>query len=218
MAHYSVQEFITTVAQDGEATAPFQLENPYLLEVNLNGRVWARRGAMIGYAGQVEATQGDRTSLMKMDGRGRVYLADRGKKIQILHLQDETIVVNRENLLAFQDSLHWDVTLMYRRSTILPRGLYNVRLDGAGMAALTTHHDPLALRVRPGQPVHTDPNATVAWAGSLDPEVLSGSSFEALFLRGSGESLQLRFEGEGWVVLQPFEETYQDNINFFKPG
>ena len=26
--------------------------------------------------------------------------------------------------------------------------------------------------------------------------------------RGSGESIQMKFEGEGWVVVQPYEETY----------
>lgn len=26
--------------------------------------------------------------------------------------------------------------------------------------------------------------------------------------RGSGESVQMKFEGEGFVIIQPFEETY----------
>ena len=54
----------------------------------------------------------------------------------------------------------------------------------------------------------TDPNATVAWSGSLTPEVVADISFGTLLGRGSGESIQLKFQGEGWVVVQPYEEVY----------
>ena len=30
----------------------------------------------------------------------------------------------------------------------------------------------------------------------------------SLLGRGSGESIQLKFAGEGWVVVQPYEEVY----------
>lgn len=53
----------------------------------------------------------------------------------------------------------------------------------------------------------TDPNATVAWSGTLTPELVTDVSIGTLFGRGSGESLQMRFAGEGWVVVQPYEEA-----------
>ncbi len=56
-------------------------------------------------------------------------------------------------------------------------------------------------------PVFTDPNATVAWSGTLTPELVADVSIGTLFGRGSGESLQMRFAGEGWVVVQPYEEA-----------
>ncbi|MGQ5341503.1 AIM24 family protein, partial [Xanthomonas arboricola] len=56
-------------------------------------------------------------------------------------------------------------------------------------------------------PVFTDPNATVAWSGTLSPELVTDVSIGTLFGRGSGESLQMRFAGEGWVVVQPYEEA-----------
>jgi uncharacterized protein (AIM24 family) len=65
----------------------------------------------------------------------------------------------------------------------------------------------LTLRVQPGQPVFTDPNATVAWSGGLTPDIVTDINMRTLLGRGSGESVQLRFEGTGWVVLQPYEET-----------
>jgi uncharacterized protein (AIM24 family) len=201
------------------------LENIYLLEVNLRERVWAKLGSMIGYVGRVKFTRegmlehgvgklmkkmvsGEGTKLMKVEGQGRVYLADKGKKVQILDLQGETIFVNGNDLLAFEDSVAWDIKLMKKVSGIMAGGLFNVRLSGQGMVAITTHYEPLALRVQPGQPVFTDPNATVAWSGSLSPDIQTDISFKTFLGRGSGESFQLKFDGQGWVILQPFEEVY----------
>src|SRR5690606_10213263 len=49
----SIDAFLAETAQDDQARDPFQLENAYLLELNLDGRVWAKRGSMIGYTGSV---------------------------------------------------------------------------------------------------------------------------------------------------------------------
>jgi uncharacterized protein (AIM24 family) len=226
MTKYTVDEFIQATQQDAEARNPFELENPYLLEVNLEGLVWAKLGAMIGYAGEVKFTRegmmehglgkmmkkmvsGEGAKMMKMEGNGRVYLAHRGKKVQILNLQQgETIFVNGNDLLAFEDQVEWDITMMKRIAGMMTGGLFNVKLTGSGMVAITTHYEPLALRVKPGQPIFTDPNATVAWSGSLQPDIRTDMTLKTFLGRGSGESIQLQFEGEGWVVLQPYEEVY----------
>jgi uncharacterized protein (AIM24 family) len=76
------------------------------------------------------------------------------------------------------------------------------------MVAFTTHYDPITLLVTPGNPVVTDPNATVAWSGSLEPEIKTDVSLKTFFGRGSGESIQTMFNGHGFVVIQPFEEVY----------
>ena len=47
----------------------------------------------------------------------------------------------------------------------------------------------------------------IAWSGGLTPEIVTDISVKTFFGRGSGESIQLQFEGDGWVVLQPYEET-----------
>jgi uncharacterized protein (AIM24 family) len=217
----SIQEFINTNVQDERANATFEKENSYMLEVKLDGKIWAK----IAYTGAVRFTRegmlehgvgkflkkvvtGVGARLMKMEGNGRVYLADRGKKVQILNLQEETIFVNGNDLLAFQDQVEWDITMMRRISGMMTGGLFNIRLSGSGMVAITTHYDPLTLRVSPGQSVFTDPNATVAWSGSLSPDIHIDVTFRTFLGRGSGESIQLKFEGDGWVVLQPFEEVY----------
>ncbi len=225
MSGYSVEEFIKSTAQDNAANRPFELENPHLLEVNLKGRVWAKSGSMVAYTGQVKFTRegvlehglekmlkkmvtGESASLMKIDGQGLVYLAERGKKVQVLSLGNETIFVNGNDLLAFEDTVKWDITMMKRVAGMLTGGLFNIRLTGPGMIAITTHYEPLALQVTPDQPIFTDPNATVAWSGSLSPDIRTDLSLGTFLGRGSGESLQLKFAGAGWVVVQPYEEVY----------
>ncbi len=226
MAAQTVQEFVAATAQKDEARGKFELENPYTLEVNLDGRVWCKAGAMIGYVGAVKFTRqgaleqglgnllkkmvsGEGASLMKMEGRGRVYLAEEGKRIQVLSLgEGEAIFVNGNDLLALEDGMKYEIKMMRRVAGMASGGLFNVRVQGPGIVAITTHYNPITLRVTPGEPVFTDPNATVAWSGGLTPAIHTDISFKTLMGRGSGESIQLRFEGSGWVVLQPYEEVY----------
>ncbi|HSH04823.1 MAG TPA: AIM24 family protein [Anaerolineae bacterium] len=225
MSKNTVAAFLEKTAQDDDAHEKFQLESPYMLEINLEGQIWSKMGAMVGYTGDVKFTRegilehgvgrmlkkmvtGEGLPLMKMEGQGRIYLADKGKKVQILALgEGETIYVNGNDLLAFEKQVEWDIKMARKIAGAVSGGLFNVRLTGPGMIAMTTHYDPMTLRVKPGSPVFTDPNATVAWSGSLTPDFKTDISFKTLLGRGSGESFQMKFEGDGWVVLQPFEEV-----------
>lgn len=220
MSKYSVQNFLNETAQDDSAREPFELENPYLLEVNLNKLIWAKLGSMIGYSGRVKferqkimegglgkmfkkAFTGEANPLMKIEGRGRVYLADNGKKVHVLNLKDEVLFVNGNNVLAFDDTIKWDIKMMKRIAGIAAGGLFNLQMQGTGALAITTHFDPITLTVTPTSPVFTDPNATIAWSNSLQPEIKTDISLKTFFGRGSGESFQIAFRGRGWVVLQP---------------
>ena len=221
---YSLQEFITESQQRDRGQGLFELESARMLEVNLNGMVWTKMGAMVAYVGQMKFTRegmlehgigkflkkavtGEGTRLTKVEGQGRLYLADTGKKVQILNLQGETIFVNGNDLLAFEPSIQWDISMMKKVSAMVAGGLFNVKLSGSGMVAISTHYEPLTLMVRPDQPVRTDPNATVAWSGGLTPEFKTDVSLKTFFGCGSGESFQMEFQGEGFVVIQPFEEV-----------
>jgi uncharacterized protein (AIM24 family) len=227
MSRYSLDEFIRQTAQQDAARERFQLENAHLLEINLDGRVRAKAGSMIGYVGQVtfkregivdrglggllkKAVTGEGMSLMSVNGRGRVYFADKGKKVRVLHLHDEAICVNGNDELVFEDGLAYDITMLRSIGAMAAGGLFNVRVRGTGHLAVTTHFEPLTLQVLPGHPVFTDPNATVAWSDNPTPGIHTDVSLGTFLGRGSGESFQLRFEtaGEpGWVVLRPYEET-----------
>lgn len=229
MSKYTIDEFIRQTKQDDQVNDYFELETPRILEVNLKDLVWAKMGSMISYTGNIKfererilehgvgqmfkkAFTGEGTALMKATGNGRLYLADQGKKITIFDLNNESITVNGNDLLAFEPSIEWDIQLMRKMAGMMSGGLFNVNLQGRGKVAITSHYEPLTLLVRPGEPVITDPNATVAWSGNLTPEFRTDISFRTLLGRGSGESIQMEFSGEGFVIVQPFEEGVMSGV------
>ena len=223
MTRFTIDEFIQSTAQDDAASDYFQLENDRMLEVNLDSMVWMKAGAMVAYVGQIKFTReglldkglgtllkrsvtGEGAKLTKAEGRGRLYLADAGKTIKILRLQGESIYVNGSDLLALEPTVDWEIKMMKKLAALVSAGFFNVRLQGSGLIAITSHFEPITLRVQPGQPVRTDPNATIAWSGNLQPEFKTDVSLKSFFGRGSGESIQMEFAGDGFVVVQPFEE------------
>ena len=225
MSRYTVEEFVAATAEKDSGHGLFELESPRMLEINLDGKIWTRMGSMVAYTGEISferegvlehgvskmlkrAVSGEGAKLTKATGKGSLYLADEGKKISILNLRGETIFVNGNDLLAFEDGVEWDIKLMRKIAGMLSGGLFNVRLSGTGLIAITSHYDPMTLIVKPGKPVKTDPNATVAWSGSLTPDFKTDISVRTFLGRGSGESIQMLFQGEGFVVVQPKEEVY----------
>lgn len=230
MSRYSLDQFLQETAQKDKGEGLFELENARTLEINLNGLVWVKMGSMIAYKGNVKferegmmehgldkflkkALTGEGTTLMKASGVGKVYIADQGKRITILHLENQAIFVNGNDVLAFETGIKWDITMMRRIATMAAGGLFNMKLQGTGMIAITTEGEPLTLRVTPDQPVVTDPNATVAWSQNLTPELTANITFRSLMGRGSGETYQLVFRGDGFVVVQPYEEVYYNTTS-----
>ena len=225
MARYSIDEFIDSTGQRDLGEGTFELERDRMLEINLDGKVWTKMGSMVAYLGNIKFTRegvmehgigkmlkkavtGEGVSLTKAEGNGKLYLADSGKKISIINLENQSIFVNGNDLLAFEESINWDIKMLKKVAGLMAGGLFNVKLEGTGIVAITTHYDPLTLRVTPENPVFTDPNATVAWSGNLKPDLKTDVSLKTFVGRSSGESLQMAFKGDGFVVIQPFEEVY----------
>lgn len=224
MATHSLKEFTTVTADRDSGGALFERETDRLLQVNLSGKVWTKMGSMVAYRGDIKFTReglfehglgrllkrfvsSEGTPLTKAQGKGVLYLADSGKKVTVLKLAGETLFVNGNDVLAFQDGIEWDIKIMRKLTGVFAGGLFNVRLQGNGFIAITTHHDPLTLVVTPEAPVTTDPNTTVAWSGTLSPEFRTDVSLRTFLGRGSGESIQMLFRGQGFVVVQPYEEV-----------
>jgi uncharacterized protein (AIM24 family) len=204
-----------------EGGEEFQPENSKLLDIDLDGTVMTKAGSMVAYTGDVsftgrssaeggitgflkEKVTSEGTPVMEAEGTGHVYLADQGKKVQILHLDaDEDVSVNGEDVLAFESSVDYEIGTVGSLSAAASGGLTNVFLSGPGHIAITTHGDPLVLT----PPVKTDPNATVAWRGDLSPGVSSNRSLADSIGQSSGEQYQMEFTGsDGFVVVQPYEE------------
>ena len=221
---YTLDRFVSATLEREQRSGVFELESDRILDINLDGEVWIKAGAMIAYTGAVKfvreglldrglgnllkkAVGGEGASLTKASGKGSVFCADAGKKIILLQLQGESIFVNGNDLMAFEMSLNYDVRMMKKVGAMLAGGLFNVRLEGHGLVAVTSHYEPLTLPVVPGQQVTTDPNATVMWSGGLTPHIKTDIQFKTLLGRGSGESIQMQFDGDVFVVVQRFEEV-----------
>jgi len=226
MSAKTLQEFLANSRERDLTGDAFELESSHMLEARVDGLIWAKAGAMIARKGDIKFTRqgileqglgnllkkavsGEGMTLMKVEGRGRVYLADVGKKITLLRLQGESIYVNGNDVLATESTISNEIKMMRKAAGMMTGGLFNVRLSGTGLVAITSHYEPMTLPVSASTgSVYTDPNATVAWSGNLSPEIVTDINFKTLIGRGSGESIQLRFAGEGWVVVQPYEEVY----------
>ena len=219
---YSIQAFLDRTAEKTGGTEVFELENHYLLDVNLNGKVWAKWGSMVAYTGDVtfkkqssleggidkflmKKVSGETSKLMSASGQGHVYLADKGKTVTILDLDGYRLYVNGNDILAFEEQIDWDIKMMSGAGA-MSGGLFNIRLQGYGMIAITTHYTPITLAVTPDRPVYTDPNATVAWSDGLTIDYKTDINLGTLLGRGSGETFQMEFRGEGFVIIQPYEE------------
>jgi uncharacterized protein (AIM24 family) len=203
--------------ETGEA---FSLQNPKLLKVELSDvTIQAKLGSMVAYQGEVafehagsggmsrmikKATTGEGTQLMRMSGTGEVFLADTAQEIQLLQLNGEKITANGPHVLAFDAGIDWDIKRAEGMGSGLAGGLYNMELDGTGMVALLSDGPPLMLEVD-GEGTFADPNAAITWSAGVTTSVKTDVGLKTFVGRGSGESLQVAFGGQGWVLIQPSE-------------
>ncbi|MFB6152770.1 MAG: AIM24 family protein [Halodesulfurarchaeum sp.] len=207
--------------QPDETGERFELEGRKLLDIDVDEGILAKAGSMVAYEGDLsftgkssaeggltgflkEKATSEGTPVMKIEGRGSVYLADQGKEVQILSLDaDEAISVNGTDVLAFEEQVSYEIGTIGSLAGASAAGLTNVYLSGPGTIAITTHGDPLVL----SPPIRTDPSATVAWSRSLSPSIHANRSLSDMVGQSSDERYQLVFEGErGFVVVQPYEE------------
>ncbi len=207
---------------------PAKLHDEIALELNVSDEVTVKKGSMIAYVGDLKfkhksslsgglgnfvksKLSGEGGTLSKVVGNGKVLLADQGKKIIFLDLDNESISVNGNDVLVVSKDLKHDIKMNKGVSGMVAGGLFNVVISGTGTCAITCHKKAIALEVKPGQSVYTDPNATVAWTTNLKSKIKSDFSVKSLIGRGGGEGIQLEWSGDGYVIVQPYEEVYLSN-------
>ncbi|PFG39856.1 uncharacterized protein (AIM24 family) [Georgenia soli] len=211
-------DYRENVSQD-----PFSLQNKKLLKIQMGyGPVWAKSGSMVAYQGDIRfenkgsggigkmfksAMTGEGVDMMQAAGHGELFVADDGADIQVLYLENDMVSVNGNNVLAFSSSVEWDIHRIQARGAAMTGGLYNVSLRGTGYVAITTKGEPVALDVA-SAPTFGDPQAVVLWTAgvSMDVRVDTGG-LRSMVRGGTGETFQMAFGGQGYVLVQPSESV-----------
>jgi uncharacterized protein (AIM24 family) len=209
------------------STEPFALQNAKMLKATLGPssgmrEFLARKGAMVAYQGGVNFdghwegfggmfrslfSGGEGLHLMKVSGAGSVFLANQAQDIHLLDIDGDGLTVDGANVLAFDESLSWDIVRIDSQVNIAGAGAYNIELNGRGKVAVTTTGAPLVMHVTPRNYYFADADAVVAWSSSLQASVQAAVTSSSIWRpRGTtGESWQMQFSGDGYVVVQPCE-------------
>jgi uncharacterized protein (AIM24 family) len=212
----------TTLAQFNETKSQeaFALQNSKLLKVRLDQvTIQAKLGSMVAYQGEVtfehagsgglgrmlkKAVSGEGTQLMRITGTGEVFLADQAQDIHLIYLENDFITVNGPNLLAFDSGIDWDIKRIEGASSMMGGGLYNMALQGTGWVAIISDGPPVLLNVA-AAPTFADAQAAITWSSGVTTGIKTDFKMKNLMGRGSGESVQMSFQGQGWVLVQPSE-------------
>lgn len=197
---------------------PIANQNSKLLRVRLGEPFMARQGAMVAYQGNVDfayegaggagkflkkALTGEGLPLMRCQGQGDVFLAERAYDVHLLNINNSGLSISGKNVLAFSSSLDWNIERV-KGGSIAAGGLFNTTLRGTGWVALTTDGPPVVLNAAEA-PTFADTNAIVAWSANLQTQLKTSFKAGALIGRGSGEAVQVSFYGQGFVIVQPSE-------------
>ncbi|WP_129840665.1 TerD family protein [Streptomyces sp. RFCAC02] len=198
-------------------------QNPQLVRADLgiDGQpVLARQGSMVLYQGDVEfgykgagirgrmtrwATGEGMPALMRCTGTGRVHLAEEAARLHPVELQGDAIVVASQHVLAFDESLSFEVRRIDGHG--IPGGsLFALQFQGHGTLVLTTHGEPLVLPVT--NATFADANAVVAWSAAAQVLVANQVRVRRQAFPGhTGETTQLQFRGApgNFAIIQPYE-------------
>ncbi|MGW3459762.1 TerD family protein [Streptomyces olivaceoviridis] len=197
-------------------------QNKKLIRVDLGigGQpVLAKQGSMVLYQGKVDFSYkgaglagrivgnatGQEMQLMRCTGQGQVFLAENSTHLHPVELQGDAICVSAENVLAFDESLQYEVRRIEGHG--IPGGaLFTMQFQGTGTIVVKTHGTPVVLPVTPT--TFADCNAVVAWSAASQVIVSSQVRMRRNAYPGdTGESVNLQFRGApgNFIVVQPYE-------------
>ncbi|MGW6417586.1 TerD family protein [Streptomyces sp. NPDC055055] len=197
-------------------------QNQQLMRVDLamgGVPVLARQGSMVMYQGKVDFgykgagfagrivgnATGQEMQLMRCTGRGQVFLAEEGAHLHPIELQGDGICVSAENVLAFDESLQYEVRRIEGHG--IPGGaLFTMQFQGTGTVVVKTHGVPVVLPVTPT--TFADCQAVVAWSSASQVILSSQVRLRRNAYPGhSGETVNLQFRGApgNFIVVQPYE-------------
>lgn len=197
-------------------------QNKKLVRVDLGAEgqpVLARQGSMVLYQGKVDFSYkgagfagrvvgnatGQEMQLMRCTGKGQVFLAENSAMLHPIELQGDAVCVSAENVLAFDESLQYEVRRIEGHG--IPGGaLFTMQFQGTGTVVVKTRGVPVVLPVTPT--TFADCNAVVAWSAAAQVVVSSQVRMRRNSYAGdTGESVNLQFRAApgSFVVVQPYE-------------
>ncbi|MFC9501013.1 AIM24 family protein [Streptomyces sp. NPDC056982] len=206
------------------ASAPgMTAQNAKSIRYAVNGDMMARQGAMIAYRGNLQferkgqgmggmlkrAVTGEGLPLMTVRGQGEAWFAHEAQNCFIVDVEPgEALTVNGRNVLCFDSTLSYEIKTV-KGAGISGGGLFNSVFTGQGRLGLICEGNPLVIPVSPQHPVFVDTDAVVGWTAHLNTSLHRSQSIGSMIRGGSGEAVQLKLEGEGYVVVRPSEATPQ---------
>ncbi|WP_338900040.1 AIM24 family protein [Streptomyces sp. TG1A-60] len=206
------------------AYAPgMSVQNTKSIRYAVNGEMLARQGAMIAHRGNLQferkgqgvggmlkrAVTGEGLPLMAVRGQGEAWFAHEAQNCFVVDIEaGDVFTVNGRNVLCFDASLSYEIKTV-KGAGVTGGGLFNSVFTGQGRLGLVCDGSPLVIPVSPQLPVFVDTDAVVGWTANLHTSLHRSQSFGSMIRGGSGEAVQLKLEGEGFVVVRPSELTPQ---------
>ncbi|AOP48212.1 AIM24 family protein [Streptomyces lydicus] len=203
-----------------QAAAPgMTQQNAKSIKYALDGECYARQGAMVAYRGELRfekqgqgvgkflkrAVTGEGLALMAVRGRGEVWFAHEAANCFIVDIEPgDGLSVNGRNVLCFDPSLSYEIKVV-KGAGMAGGGLFNSVFSGQGKLGIVCEGNPIVIPVAPQAPVFVDTDAVVGWSSSLQTALHRSQSIGSMLRGGSGEAVQLRLDGEGFVIVRPSE-------------
>ncbi|MFE4592081.1 AIM24 family protein [Streptomyces laurentii] len=203
------------------------LQNAKSVKYAVNGEMHARQGSMVAFRGNLQfehksqglggllkrAVTGEGLALMAVRGQGEAWFAHEAQNCFIVEIeQGDSLTVNGRNVLCFDATLHYEIKTV-KGAGMTGGGLFNSVFTGYGKLALMCEGTPIVIPVTPEAPVFVDTDAVVGWSAQLQTSLHRSQSFGSMMRGGSGEAVQLRLDGNGFVVVRPSEATPQKVAN-----
>ncbi|WP_329400168.1 AIM24 family protein [Streptomyces lydicus] len=201
------------------ATPGMTQQNAKSIKYALDGECYARQGSMVAFRGELRfekqgqgvgkflkrAVTGEGLALMAVRGRGEVWFAHEAANCFIVDIEPgDGLSVNGRNVLCFDPSLSYEIKVV-KGAGMVGGGLFNSVFSGQGKLGIVCEGNPIVIPVSPQAPVFVDTDAVVGWSSSLQTTLHRSQSVGSMLRGGSGEAVQLRLDGEGFVIVRPSE-------------
>ncbi|MEU6119018.1 AIM24 family protein [Streptomyces sp. NPDC047117] len=203
-----------------QASAPgMTLQNAKSIKYAVDGECYARQGSMVAFRGNLQfekqgqgvgkflkrAVTGEGLALMAVRGQGEVWFAHEAQNCFIVDLAPgDSITLNGRNILCFDSTLSYEIKVV-KGAGMTGGGLFNSVFTGHGQLGVMCEGNPIVIPVSPQLPVHVDTDAVVGWSAALTTSLHRSQSVGSMIRGGSGEAVQLRLDGEGFVIVRPSE-------------